>query len=51
MKKVYPLHVRFSKEDVERMKKLVESGKYPSVSEVVRTAVRRLLRDEYRCGH
>jgi len=32
---------------IEGLKKLIEQGKYPTISEAVRTAVRRLLKREY----
>ncbi|MEM5778479.1 MAG: ribbon-helix-helix domain-containing protein [Candidatus Aenigmatarchaeota archaeon] len=39
---MHPVQIRLTKELIEKIDKLVESGLYPNRSEAVRDAVRRL---------
>lgn len=42
----FSVTIRFSKRDYERMQKLIESGEYVTISEIVRKAVREFLEKE-----
>ncbi len=43
------LNVKISQEDHKRLEELVESGRFLSISDAVRTAIRRLLDLEIEC--
>jgi len=47
MSKMKLVSVHMPESYVEGLKKLIEQGRYPTISEAVRTAVRCLLKREY----
>lgn len=40
------VNVRFNQYTIEKINKMIEEGKFPNKSELVRTAVQRLIREE-----
>jgi len=40
------VNVRFNQYTIDKINKMIEEGKFPNKSELIRTAVQRLIREE-----